>query len=485
MGYNLLDERTEVNGDVSVDEELSKNSGNIEENNPLNVYDESYNNYDIIANNENDLGDKKSADLQSDIDVNMQKNDEIGEGFDGDLGGDFDDDGDWDDEEELDENDPDYDWEHINFLKELKKSLDAIDERDAKELEERHKNGGLLDSQLVNYDDYEYEDFSEYDHLSNEEIDKMCGDMSDLDWDAIEEFWKTHKRGAPHILIDPVTREEIGTIYDTPSEEEEEEEEVVEKNITMANELFVRRYNPRTANFNEVYGPIYERGKMIEKGTEGYEGEYSNDPMDSGGETKFGVTKDALKEYNTNFSPSYKTGKNFPSDVKKLTKIQAKTILNEMFFRRYNINYIENKKLARIVFDTCMNAGTELNKVFVELVEDMVGEKYKYIDGRKKIDKTQIHPQAAMDVYKLSDDKVRILADNFLQKRMEHHLKSVDRTPIKVRFIYGWYDRTREQYSNPKLFEKKYRSIVIDCIRKYFNYLSKEDKVIYRKKYLK
>ena len=154
MGYNLLDERTEVNGDVSVDEELSKNSGKIEENNPLNVYDESYNNYDIIANNENDFGDKKSDDLQSDIDVNMQKNDEIGEGFDGVLTDDFDDDGDWDDEEELDENDPDYDWEHINFLKELKKALDAIDERDAKELEERHKNGGLLDSQMVNYDDH-------------------------------------------------------------------------------------------------------------------------------------------------------------------------------------------------------------------------------------------------------------------------------------------------------------------------------------------
>ena len=245
MGYNLLDEGTEVNGDVSVDEELSKNSGKIEENNSLNVYDESYNNYDIIANNENDLGDKKSDDLQSDIDVNMRKNDEIGEGFDGVLGGDLDDDGDDLDDEELDENDPDYDWEHINFLKELKKSLDAIDERDAKELEERHKNGGLLDSQLVNYDDYEYEDFSEYDHLSNEEIDKMCGDMSDLDWDAIEEFWKTHKRGAPHILIDPVTREEIGTIYDTPSEEEEEEEEVdeVENMIVLKG---VRRVLPNT-----------------------------------------------------------------------------------------------------------------------------------------------------------------------------------------------------------------------------------------------
>ena len=36
MGYNLLDEGTEVNRDVSVDEELSKNSGNIEENNSLN-----------------------------------------------------------------------------------------------------------------------------------------------------------------------------------------------------------------------------------------------------------------------------------------------------------------------------------------------------------------------------------------------------------------------------------------------------------------
>ena len=217
MVYNLLDEGTEVNHDVSYDEKLSENLGDVKENNSSNIYDESYNNYDIMAENENSLEAEN---------LDVLKNDEIGEGFEGDLGENLDD-YDWDDDEELDENDPDYDWEYINFLKELKKALDAVDERDARELEERHKNGGLLNSQLVNYDDYEYEDFSEYDHLSNEEIDKMCGDMSDLDWDAIEEFWKTHKRGAPHILIDPETGKEIGTIYDTPSEEEEVMEEEV------------------------------------------------------------------------------------------------------------------------------------------------------------------------------------------------------------------------------------------------------------------
>ena len=55
----------------------------------------------------------------------------------------------------------------------------------------------------------------------------MCDDESDYDWDAINEFWKTHKIGAPHILINPETGEEIGTIYDTPIEEEVEEEIVV------------------------------------------------------------------------------------------------------------------------------------------------------------------------------------------------------------------------------------------------------------------
>lgn len=137
-------------------------------------------------------------------------------------------DDDLEEDEELDENDSDYDWEHINFLKELKAKLDETDERLDREMAERRKNGGLLNSQLVNYDDYEYEDFSEDSHLSDEEIQRLCDDESDYDWDAIDEYWKTHKRGAPHILIDPVTRKEIGTIYDTSVEEEEEEEEVME-----------------------------------------------------------------------------------------------------------------------------------------------------------------------------------------------------------------------------------------------------------------
>ena len=218
MVYNLLDDGFDVENNT-----LEKDVGlsNDVENEVSSVYEKSYTN-DKVGANEEGLYDAYELNLPNDFTSSGEV--DLGENLNDNIGGFLEeDDDDRDDDEELDEKDPDYDWEHIFFLKELKKALDATDVRLAKEREERRKNGGLLNSQLVNFDDYEYEDFSEYDHLSDEEIQKMCGDMSDLDGDAINEFWKTHKIGAPHILINPETGEEIGAIYDTPTEEEEEE----------------------------------------------------------------------------------------------------------------------------------------------------------------------------------------------------------------------------------------------------------------------
>ena len=46
------------------------------------------------------------------------------------------------------------------------------------------------------------------------------------------------------------------------------------------------------------------------------------------------------------YKSSYKSDVSMPDNVKDLTKNQAMVILNEMFFRPYNINHIPDEKLA-------------------------------------------------------------------------------------------------------------------------------------------
>ena len=63
-------------------------------------------------------------------------------------------------------------------------------------------------------------------------------------------------------------------------------------------------------------------------------------------------------------------------------------ILNEMFFRPYNINHIPDEKLARITFDSCVLAGPKMNRVFTEEILRITEKKlYEVIDDKNRYNK--------------------------------------------------------------------------------------------------
>ena len=259
--------------------------------------------------------------------------------------------------------------------------------------------------------------------------------------------------------------------------------------IKSANESFNIRHNQNSFSFNEIHNPIYINGKLLEQGTSGFEGGYSNRKNDSGGKTNYGIKQESLDEYNNNFHASYKTGKNFPKNVENLEEWQAKVILNEMYARRYNINYIENFKLARIIYDINVNCGQFINKIFISNLEKILNKTYSYTyekNGKKyKHDKNTIIPEAAQDTHLLSIKETELLANNLLDARMEYYFEITDKNHNNISNLMGWYNRTIEQHSNKISFKQKYKERVLKYIEKYFNFLEDDEKNIYRKKYIK
>lgn len=74
-----------------------------------------------------------------------------------------------------------------------------------------------------------------------------------------------------------------------------------------------------------------------------HEGEYSNNPNDAGGETKYGISK-----------------RSYPTvDIKNLTLDEAKAIYKRDFWDNQRYSSIEDIPLASKVFDLGVNMGTK------------------------------------------------------------------------------------------------------------------------------
>ena len=75
-----------------------------------------------------------------------------------------------------------------------------------------------------------------------------------------------------------------------------------------------------------------------------YEGTYSNNVNDLGGETKYGITWKTAKDHGYN-------------DVSKLTIEQAKKIYKKDFWDINNFDLLDNQEVANNLFDFGVNSG--------------------------------------------------------------------------------------------------------------------------------
>lgn len=146
----------------------------------------------------------------------------------------------------------------------------------------------------------------------------------------------------------------------------------------------------------------------IEK-TISYEGGYSNDPDDSGGETNFGISKKAYPNL----------------DIKNLTIQQATEIYQRDYWDKMQCSAIGDSKIAWKIFDIAVNHGVD---GAIRLVQHVVG---CVVDG-------VIGPQTLhyINVSNPSDLMYELIHECILQ---HVHLAVTQNQDIE--FLAGWITR--------------------------------------------
>ncbi|NDW52702.1 holin-associated N-acetylmuramidase [Aliiroseovarius sp. PrR006] len=97
------------------------------------------------------------------------------------------------------------------------------------------------------------------------------------------------------------------------------------------------------------------------------EGGYVNDPDDPGGATKFGVTIHTMRRLGLDLDGD---GKITPSDVRRLTRAQARDIFLKHYFYKPRIDELP-EPLQATVFDMYVNAGGNAVRILQRLLAKM------------------------------------------------------------------------------------------------------------------
>jgi len=126
------------------------------------------------------------------------------------------------------------------------------------------------------------------------------------------------------------------------------------------------------------------------------DGGYTNDPVDPGGETKWGISKRAYPDI----------------DIKSLTKEEALLIYERDYWLKAGCDKME-KALAIAVFDSAVNCG--------------VGRTRSWLSEKEKA--------------KVAEERS---AKWMIQRRTQYYLDLVKRKPALNKYIKGWLNRVND-----------------------------------------
>jgi lysozyme family protein len=110
-----------------------------------------------------------------------------------------------------------------------------------------------------------------------------------------------------------------------------------------------------------------------------HEGGYVNDPLDSGGETNFGISK-----------------RSYPHlDIRNLTRDDAKEIYRRDFWEANNFDMIASPKIASKMLDLAVNMGGGRANMILQTAYNEISPDDLDVDGRlgpKSISAVNEHP---------------------------------------------------------------------------------------------
>jgi lysozyme family protein len=172
------------------------------------------------------------------------------------------------------------------------------------------------------------------------------------------------------------------------------------------------------------------KSKIINKILE-IEGGYINDPNDSGGETKFGITKKLAMEFG------------YYDVIINLPKSAAFEIYEEEFWNKLNLTVIEeiSPKIAEELADTGVNLGVARAGKFLQRALNVLNNRENYykdlvidgVIGTATIDALQKY----LSIRGVEGGLVLFKMLNSLQGTF--YIELAERREKDEKFIYGWF----------------------------------------------
>ncbi|MCM8831083.1 MAG: N-acetylmuramidase [Candidatus Omnitrophica bacterium] len=155
------------------------------------------------------------------------------------------------------------------------------------------------------------------------------------------------------------------------------------------------------------------------------EGEYSNHPLDSGGETMYGITKEVAERNGWK--------------IENLTIADAKFAYRNFYWNALNCDKIENQRIAEIIFDAGVNCGVKNASKMVQVVLNLLNR--NNLNWLDLIVDGIIGNKTINIINSLSMEDIEYFLIFYKCERYIYYRNIALKNPKNEQFLRGWINR--------------------------------------------
>lgn len=174
-----------------------------------------------------------------------------------------------------------------------------------------------------------------------------------------------------------------------------------------------------------------------------FEGRYSNDPVDAGGETYKGITRKYEPDWEGwKIIDDLKNKPNFPAYLEYDENLQdlVKQVYKEKYWNINQLDLVFDQTLAEEMFDTGVNMGTKKAATFLQISLNCLNKNqtlYSDIDEDGKIGNQTLTALKVLLNKETNETLLKLM--NVLQGM--HYIDYMRQNPAQEKFARGWFTR--------------------------------------------
>lgn len=159
--------------------------------------------------------------------------------------------------------------------------------------------------------------------------------------------------------------------------------------------------------------------------------EFTDDPLDSGGATKYGITERVARAYG------------YKGQMKDLDEKTAISIYDKAYWQKQKLDDICSKSasIAEELFDTSVNMGLYFAGISLQRVLNAMNNKGQYWDDLKVdgiIGSKTIKAYNAYMLLRIEQQGIRVMLDALNGLQIARYIELAEKREKDETFVYGW-----------------------------------------------